>query len=211
VIATDGAVCLAPPATAMPWSSARSFELPRVPTAGNFAVPEPECAVSFAVQIEPAQGSPPDVDYRWDADTDILTAAVRAKGVGEGLCGSVELMGGDGAWVNLDVTGGRIHGVEVAVWPDVRKLPALVVPAAIEDGAVAVPLRNLGADVGSVAIDTALVAEADQAERTIHFRVGPPRQARTVRIARDLLLDVDPAGRIAGVWLLNVPPFPEEL
>ena len=188
----------------------RPFELPRVATAGNFAVPEPECTVSFAVQIEPAQGDPPGVDYRWDADTDILTAAVRAQTVGEGLCGSVELMGGDGAWLNLDVSGGRIHGVEVAVWPDVRKVPALATPATIEDGRVAVPLRKLGVDVGSVAIDTALVAEADQAERTIHFRVGPLRQVRTVRIARDLLVDVDPHGRIAGVWLLNVPPFPAD-
>ena len=197
--------------TAMWWSSMQPFELPRASMAGNLAVPEPECAVSFAVQIEPAQGSPPDVDYRWDADTDILTAAVRAQSVSEGLCGSVELMGGDGAWLNLDVSGGRIQGVEVAVWPDVRKLPALVIPAAIEDGRVAVPLRKLGADVGSIAIDTALAAEADQSERTIHFRVGPPRQVRTVRIARDLLLDVDPHGRIAGVWLLNVPPCPADL
>jgi hypothetical protein len=166
--------------------------------------------VSFAVQIEPAQGTLPDVDYRWDADTDILTASVRPQGVGEGLSGSVELMGGDGAWLNLDVTGGRIHGVEVAVWPDVRKVPSLAAPATIEDGRIAVPLRTLGNDVGSVAIDTALAAEADHAERTIHFRVGPSRQVRTVRIARDLLLDVDPHGRIAGVWLLNVPPFPAD-
>ena len=166
--------------------------------------------MSFAVQIEPAQGSLPDVDYRWDADTDILTAALRPRGVGEGLCGSVELMGGDGAWLNLDVSAGRIHGVEVAVWPDVRTVASLSAPAVIEDGRIAVPLRKLGNDVGSVAIDTALVAEADQAERTIHFRVGPSRQVRTVRIARDLLLDVDPHGRIAGVWLLNVPPFPTD-
>ncbi len=196
---------------AMPRSAMRPFELTSVAAADTFAVPEPECVVSFAVQIEPAQGAPPDVDYRWDTDTDILTAAVRAKAVGEGLCGSVELMGGDGAWLNLDVSGGRIHGVEVAVWPDVRKVPALSAPATIEDGRVAVPLRKLGADVGSVAIDTALVAEADQSERTIHFRVGPARPARSVRIARDLLVDVDPNGRIAGVWLLNVPPFPEDL
>ena len=51
-------------------------------------------------------------------------------------------------------------------------------------------------------------AESDRAERTIHFRVGPRRPARAVRIARDVLLDVDARERIAGVWLLNVPPFP---
>jgi hypothetical protein len=30
-----------------------------------------------------------------------------------------------------------------------------------------------------------------------------------VRIARDILIDVDGRDRIAGVWLLAVPPFPE--
>ena len=164
--------------------------------------------MSFAVQIEPAQGGLADVEYRWDTDTDILTVAVRAKAVGEGLCGSVELMGGDGAWLNLDVTAGRIHGLEVAIWPDVRKVDALETPPIVEDGRIAVPLRRLGDDVGSISIDTAIAAESDAAERTFHFRVGPTRPARTVRIARDLLLDVDPQGRIAGLWLLNVPPFP---
>jgi hypothetical protein len=72
-----------------------------------------------------------------------------------------------------------------------------------------VPLRRKGEDIGSIAIDTALHAESDPTERTIHFRIGPPRPVRTVRIARDLLFEVDPQGRIAGVWLLNVPPFPE--
>jgi hypothetical protein len=43
----------------------------------------------------------------------------------------------------------------------------------------------------------------------IHFRVGAQRDVRTVRVGRDLLLDVDPQSRIAGVWLLNVPPFPD--
>ena len=42
----------------------------------------------------------------------------------------------------------------------------------------------------------------------IHFRVGPKRDARTVRLGRDLLFDLDSQSRIAGLWLLNVPPFP---
>jgi len=171
--------------------------------------PELEYAVSFAVQIEPAQGTPPEVEYRWDPDTDILTAAIRATAVGEGLSGSVELMGRDGAWLNLDVSAGRVHGVEVAIWPEVKKVAALPIPGTVEDGRVAVPLRRKGQDIGSISIDTALVAMTDPAEQTIHFRLGPVRPVRTVRIARDLLFEVDPQGRIAGVWLLNVPPLPE--
>ena len=166
--------------------------------------------MSVAVHIEPVQDNPPEVDYRWDADTDILTANLRAKAVGEGISGSIDIVGSDGAWLNLDVADGRLHGVEVAVWPDVRKVPALDPPQSVEDARVGVAIRARGGDTASLSIDTALIAEADNAERTIHFRVGRLRQVRTVRFARDLLLDIDQQGRLAGLWLLNVPPFPAE-
>jgi len=64
-------------------------------------------------------------------------------------------------------------------------------------------------EIAAIEMNTALAAEADEAERTIHFRLGPSRQTKTVRIARDILIDVDGRDRIAGVWLLSVPPFPE--
>ena len=166
--------------------------------------------MNIAVQVEPAAGAPPEVEYRWDPDTDILTANLRAKAVGEGMSGSVELEGRDGSWLILDVAKGRIHGVEVAVWPDVRKVDTLRPPAEVEFARVSVPTRGKAAGQQSVEVDTALVAEADPAERTIHFRLGPSRSTRTVRVARDLLLDIDGHGEIAGVWLLNVPPFPQQ-
>jgi hypothetical protein len=52
------------------------------------------------------------------------------------------------------------------------------------------------------------MAEADPSERTIHFRLGGRRPARTVSIARDILVDVGDDDAIKGIWLLNVPPFP---
>jgi hypothetical protein len=194
--------CIAKVRSAVFWIAAGA-------TADEIGVPELECAVSFAVEIEPAQGAPPEVDYRWDPDTDILTATIRPASVGEGLSGSVELMGLDGAWLNLDVNAGRVQGVEVAIWPEVQKVATLPLPGRVENGRVAVPLRRKGEDIGSVSIDTALFAVTDSAEQTIHFRLGPVRPVRTVRIARDLLFEVDPEGRIAGMWLLNVPPLPE--
>ena len=44
------------------------------------------------------------------------------------------------------------------------------------------------------------------------FISGSARRAgaRTVRIAKDLLFDVDEKSRISGLWLLNVPPCPTE-
>jgi hypothetical protein len=164
--------------------------------------------VSIAVRVEPLNGTPSDVEYRWDTDTDILTANLRARAVSEGASGSVEIEGSDGSWLILDLVAGSVHGVEVAVWPEVRKRSSLTLPTEITDGRLMVGGADNG--VASIEMNTALAAEADEAEKTIHFKLGPPRQTKTVRIARDILIDVDGRDRIAGVWLLAVPPFPEE-
>jgi hypothetical protein len=126
------------------------------------------------------------------------------------MSGSVGLEGSDGSWLILDVAAGRINGVEIAVWPDVRKLPALSPPSTIEDASVVVPSRRSQPDVASLEMDTRMIAEADAAQRVIHFRLGKPRQSRTIRLARDLLLEVDQKSQIAGLWLLNVPPCPSD-
>ena len=164
--------------------------------------------MNIAVQTEPT-GTLSDVDYRWDPDTDILTATLRNGAPGTGMNGSVELAGSDGSWVVLDVEAGRIHGVEVAVWPDVRKVATLTAPPHAETAMIVVPSRRSQPDVAAVEVDASLIAEADQAERTIHFKLGVKRPARVIRFARDLLLELDDRQRIAGLWLLNVPPFPE--
>ena len=164
--------------------------------------------MNIAVQLEPAAGSPPAVEYRWDTDTDILSARLEAADGGNGMSGSVELEGTDGSWLILDVAHGRISGLEVAVWPDVQKRPTLDPPTTVEDARVLVPLRSSMDGPLCLEVTTPLAAEADAAERVIHFRVGAKREVRTVRLGRDLLLDLDLQSRIAGVWLLNVPPFP---
>ena len=166
--------------------------------------------MEIAVRVEPKTEAQPEVEYRWDTDTDILTASVRSGAAGEGMSGSVGLEGSDGSWLNLDVASGRVNGVEVVVWPQVRKRSTLAPPEQVEDALVTVPARASQPGIASLEVDTALLAEADHSERTFHFRLGPPRQTRAVRIARDILLDIDGKSRVAGVWLLNVPPFPGE-
>lgn len=163
--------------------------------------------MSSAVRVEPLHGTPSDVEYRWDADTDILTANLRARAVSEGASGSVEIEGTDGSWLILDLNGGSVHGVEVAVWPEVRKRSSLMPPAEITDGRVMVGTNDNG--IASIEMNTSIAAEADEGETTIHFKLGGPRPTKTVRIARDILIDVDGRDRIAGVWLLSVPPFPD--
>lgn len=166
--------------------------------------------MKIAVEIQPVGQAPPEVEYRWDADTDILSAQLTPRAVGEGMSGSVGLEGTDGSWLILDVAAGRINGVEVAVWPDVRRLPELNPPGQVEDAHVVVPSRQSQRDIASLEMDTRLIAEADNEERTFHFRLGKPRSTRTIRLARNLLVDVDEKSRISGLWLLNVPPCPTE-
>ena len=85
--------------------------------------------MQIPLQIEPPTGALADVDYRWDPDTDILSAQLRPGAVGEGASGAVEVEGKDGSWLTFDLTSGRIHGVEVAVWPTVQKHSTLTPPA----------------------------------------------------------------------------------
>ena len=166
--------------------------------------------MNIPVRVEPPAGAPESVEYRWDADTDILSATVHGDSVERGMRSTaLELEGNDGSWLILDVRGGKISGVEIAVWPNVHTRADLAPPPAIEDATVIVGALEQGKRL-SVEVDTRLAAEADRAERTIHFRLGATRATRTVRIARDILLDIDRRDRIAGLWLLDVPPFPNE-
>jgi hypothetical protein len=164
--------------------------------------------VKIPVRVEPAAGAAPAVEYRWDADTEILSAQLKPRSSGKGMSGSVELEGSDGSWLILDVSSGHINGVEVAVWPEVRMRSSLKPPGTVEDATVVVPARNSQPDVASLEVETPMMAEADEAERIFHFILGKSRPTRTVRFARDLMVDVDGSNNLAGVWLLNVPPFP---
>ena len=167
--------------------------------------------MKIAVQLEPPVEPPARVQYTWDPDTDILSAQLTPRPSGDGLSGSVGLEGTDGSWVILDVAAGRINGVEVAVWPDVRRLAEFRPPANVQDALVVFPRDRSKSDVASFEMATPMIAEADHAQRNFHFRLGRPRGSRTVRIAHDVLLDLDDKSQIAGLWLLNVPPCPAPL
>ena len=164
--------------------------------------------IAVAVE-EPAPGEAvPPVAYQWDADTEILAASVAdARGGGTSPM-SLELEGKDGSWVTLELRAGRFCGIEVAVWPPVRLRSELVAPPRVSAGHVTVPsVLALGATT-DVEVDTLLAVEADRRRRTYRFRLGRPRPTRAVRVGRDILVDVDEAGDLAGLWLLHVPPQP---
>jgi hypothetical protein len=164
--------------------------------------------MNIMVRLDPRSTEAPPVTYTWDAETDILSAQVTPQRAGDGMTGSVGLEGGDGSWVILDLAQGQIVGVEVAVWPEVHERERLSVPAKVDEAQVSVPARTSQPSVASLEMNTVLVAESVASRDIFHFRLGPQRQTRTVRVARDLLLDVDAEAHIAGLWLLEVPPCP---
>ncbi|MGZ8413334.1 MAG: DUF2283 domain-containing protein [Gemmatirosa sp.] len=166
--------------------------------------------INVAVEATPG-AAPAAVRYQWDADTELLAASVvDRRPHGDAGATSLQLEGRDGSWVTLELRAGRFCGVEVAVWPPVR-LRSAVAPPASEAGHVTVPgiLAPDGADgTADVEVDTLLVVEADRQRRTYHIRLGRSRPTRAVQVGRDILLDVDEAGELAGLWLLHVPAQP---
>ena len=174
----------------------------------------------LTVQLAPT-ADVPAVCFRWDADTDILSAecaavapsaAVRepAPAVvppGAATTGTIAVEGADGSWLSLDVVRGRIAGVQVAVWPTVRRRATLDAPGAPPCLAFAMGGAAGDAPV-ALEVSGSVAADTDAAGRTFHFRFGTGRAAARARIARDVVLELDARRRLAGLWLTNVPPFP---
>lgn len=164
---------------------------------------------SVGVAVEPSPGGPPSaVRYQWDADTEILAVSILDPGSGMAAGTSLELEGKDGSWVTLEIRAGRFCGLEVAVWPPVRLRSTVVPPLPCELGQVTIPALRALDGATDVEVDTVLMVEADRRRHTFHFRLGRPRPTRAVRVGRDILIDVDEAGDLAGLWLLHVPTQP---
>lgn len=163
----------------------------------------------FEARIEPLNGKLPKVSYRWDPETDILTVACKGVPKGDGMNGTVDLEGGDGSFVVIDVAGGAMRGVDIVTWPDdVRTVASLAPPSASKEGQVTFPDRRSQPGVSAVEVDTALTVDKNEKESVFHIRVGRQRAATVVRVADHMLVEVDKQSRIAGLWLLDVPPFP---
>jgi hypothetical protein len=163
----------------------------------------------FEARIEPLEGKLPKVSYHWDPETDILSVACKGAGKATGLNGTVDLEGGDGSFVVIDVAGGCLRGVDIVTWPDdIRTRDDLAAPASAKEGRVVFPGRKSQPAVAAVEVDTALTVEKNETESVLHIRVGRQRVAQVVRVADRLLVEMDRNSRLAGLWFLDVPPFP---
>ncbi|HEX9633603.1 MAG TPA: hypothetical protein VGA02_14175 [Gemmatimonadales bacterium] len=122
----------------------------------------------------------PAFPFRWDAETEILSGRQDLSDAPAGFTGSWEIESPTGAVVVLETTGGVPGGIEVVAWPDVERA-ALTVPHAAAPGRVIL-------------------------EALIRLKFGTP-PARSVRIAENVIVDLDAAGCLGGLWLDALPPF----
>ncbi len=165
--------------------------------------------MQYETKIEPLEGKLPKITYTWDTETDILSVACKGSAKAEGLNGTVDLQGDDGSFVVMDVAGGVLRGLDVVSWPDdVKVVNDLTGPEDAKDGRVVFPSRRSQPGIAAVEVDAALTVEKNGTESVFHIRVGRVRPTRVVRIADHLLVEVDKESRLVGLWLLEVPPFP---
>jgi hypothetical protein len=163
--------------------------------------------MSMDARIEPLSGPLPSISWRWDPETDILSGAFKGNRKSGGLTGTVELTDDEGSVAVLDVKNGVICGLDVVVWPEVRAVPDLQVPAKLTDGRVVLPSRPSRPEVASVEVDTMLSVQTNSAESVFHLQIGHRRPVEGVRTADNFYIEVDQEGGLAGFWLTNVPPF----
>lgn len=163
----------------------------------------------YEARIEPIDGELPRVDFHWDAETEILSGALPDVEAGRGLTGSIELEDAKGAVVTLDFEGGVLRAVEIVVWPATDTVQGLTPPEAGEQGRLVVPSRPSQPGIAVVEVDLPLRARRSPDESVLHLRVGSSRAQEWVALARNLLVEFDQHGELAGFWLIDVPPFPE--
>ncbi|HXE58228.1 MAG TPA: hypothetical protein VNK43_09515 [Gemmatimonadales bacterium] len=164
--------------------------------------------MSVEARVEPYDGKPPSLNWRWDPETDILSGSFKVGARTGGLNGSIELTGEDGAIAVLDVEHGVIRGLDVVVWPEVASQPGLAPPRPTRTGRVVVAKRSPKASVDSLEVDAALAAATNADESVFHLRIGSLEPAEVIQVADHFLVELDGQSRLAGIWLTHVPPFP---
>lgn len=165
--------------------------------------------MAYLARVEKLEGKLPKIAYRWDAETEILSGQFKVTKKTDGLTGSVELTDSAGSYVILDVAGGAVRGLEVVVWPETSIVEGLTAPKPTTEGRLMMPARASQPGIAAVEVETHLSASKRADESVIHVMVGPRRKVDVVQLAEGLILEVDAQGTIAGLWLTNVPPFPQ--
>jgi len=155
----------------------------------------------------PAAAPLPAFPFRWDSETEILAGRQDVPDPTGGFTGSWEVESPTGAVLVLETTGGVLGGVEVVVWPDVERA-SLAVPRDAPPGRVLLEAPD-GQDAGVLEVEAPIAAAATPSETLVRLTFGTPR-ARSVRIAANVVVDLDAEGHLAGLWLEDLPLFQQE-
>ena len=165
--------------------------------------------MQLEARIESLDGKLPRVSYHWDPETDILSVACKGVAKAQGMTGTLDLEGPDGSFVVIDIAGGMLRGLDVVSWPDdIRVVADLAAPADVKEGQLLIPSRKSQPGVAAVEVDTALTVDKNTDESVFHIRIGRSRPSTTVKVGDLLLVEVDKQAKLSGIWLLEVPPFP---
>jgi len=160
----------------------------------------------FEARIEPLTGKLPKVSYRWTRRPTSSQSPVR-NGESDGAQRTVDLEGGDGSFVVIDVA-----GAASTAW---TSSPGRTTSAhATTSPSRSRPRRRVVFRAGSRSRGWRRSSGhrthrgEEPTESVLHIRVGRQRVASVVRVADLLLVEVDKNSRLAGLWFLDVPPFP---
>lgn len=176
----------------------------------------------IAVRTSPGTGELPRLHYCLDNETGILAARLaRPGGTATERKGQsapcppediVQVAGLDGSWLHFEVRDGRLDALEIAIWPDLGPTSRIAPPVA--EGFAEVSLAAVPRPGGRkrkkrslAGVTVPLRALPDRDARTIQLFFGHLRRQCAVRVADNLFVGADDAGRLASIWLMNVPGF----
>jgi hypothetical protein len=164
--------------------------------------------VTIETQIVPLDGELPRVSFRWDSKTEILAGAMAPQsGTGSGSR-TIELGGSHGSYLSLDLVDNMLAGIEVVVWPQGDVVDHLDVPSPDRRGMLRVIRGGSGNDPAVVELGQPLSCLRTADESTVHIRLSGADSGGVVAVADNLLAEIDVAGQLTALWLLDVPPFP---
>lgn len=158
------------------------------------------------IRIEPPQTPTPVLRWKWDDETDILSGVVPAPPDARGLTTSLEITDAAGSVIVVDVTRGLLCGLDMVVWPDVDVDASVKLPAAVADGSLVLSVDEEDA-VPAIDVEGTITVRASFDETLYHVRLGDAASARRLRIADQLVVELDAEGALAGFWLIGVPPY----
>lgn len=165
--------------------------------------------VTIATEILPLEDELPLAAYRWDSKTEILAATLDSQPTGERDFRTVQLGGSQGAYVSLILVEDLLVGIEVVVWPHGEVVSELAAPPAERSGRLKVDSRGEVTRSAVVDLDKPLSCARTADESRVHIVFAKPESSEVVALAQNLFAEIGDAGRLAGFWLVGVPPFPE--